>query len=102
MVGNCAIVYSPLVTALFPAPAPSALFCDAINYWTLKSQSSTKPFSATSEQHQMNFGRWISKASSNFPQGRCYPLTILDDHSRFAIALQACAREHQEILRKQL
>ena len=25
--------------------------------------------------------------------GRCHPLTVLDDHSRFALALQACANE---------
>ncbi|MEO8024755.1 IS481 family transposase [Polaromonas sp.] len=25
-------------------------------------------------------------------QGRCYPLTLLDDHSRFNLALQACPR----------
>ena len=32
------------------------------------------------------------KGEFKLPQGRCYPLTILDDHSRFAIALEACAR----------
>jgi transposase InsO family protein len=26
-------------------------------------------------------------------QGRCYPLTILDDHSRYSLALRACANE---------
>jgi transposase InsO family protein len=27
--------------------------------------------------------------------GRCHPLTMLDDHSRFAVALQACADERR-------
>lgn len=27
--------------------------------------------------------------------GRCHPLTVLDDHSRFALCLQACANEQQ-------
>jgi hypothetical protein len=26
-------------------------------------------------------------------QGRCYPLTVLDDHSRYSLVLQACANE---------
>lgn len=32
------------------------------------------------------------KGEFKLSQGRCYPLTILDDHSRFAIAVEACAR----------
>ena len=31
--------------------------------------------------------------------GRCYPLTILDDHSRFALAVLACPRVATEIAR---
>lgn len=42
---------------------------------------------APNELWQMDF-----KGEFKLPQGRCYPLTILDDHSRFAIALEACAR----------
>ena len=38
------------------------------------------------ELWQMDF-----KGEFKLSQGRCYPLTILDDHSRFAIALEACA-----------
>ena len=44
------------------------------------------------ELWQMDF-----KGEFKLPQGRCYPLTILDDHSRFAIALQACARNTRNI-----
>lgn len=47
---------------------------------------------APNELWQMDF-----KGEFKFPQGRCYPLTILDDHSRFAVALQACARNTKEI-----
>src|SRR5881394_256045 len=42
---------------------------------------------APNELWQMDF-----KGEFKLPKGRCYPLTILDDHSRFAIALEACAR----------
>lgn len=47
---------------------------------------------APNELWQMDF-----KGEFQLPQGRCYPLTILDDHSRFAIALEACARNTRNI-----
>jgi len=47
---------------------------------------------APNELWQMDF-----KGDFKLPQGRCYPLTILDDHSRFAIALQACAKNTRNI-----
>jgi len=36
---------------------------------------------------------WQMDFKGDFPlrQGRCYPLTILDDHSRFNVALKACS-----------
>lgn len=34
--------------------------------------------------------------------GRCHPLTILDDHSRFAIGLRACVNEREEVVREEL
>ncbi len=47
---------------------------------------------APNELWQMDF-----KGEFKLPQGRCYPLTILDDHSRFAVALQACASNTRNI-----
>lgn len=35
-------------------------------------------------------------------QGRCHPLTILDDHSRFAICLRACPDERTETVQDAL
>ena len=34
--------------------------------------------------------------------GRCHPLTVLDDHSRFAIGLQACGNERTETVQAEL
>jgi transposase InsO family protein len=34
--------------------------------------------------------------------GRLHPLTVLDDHSRFAVTLAACANERTETVRQQL
>src|SRR4030095_7016121 len=47
---------------------------------------------APNELWQMDF-----KGEFKLPQGHCYPLTILDDHSRFAIALEACSRNTRNI-----
>jgi transposase InsO family protein len=58
----------------------------------LKSQQSKKPirFEHEAPNHlwQMDF-----KGDFEYEKGRCYPLTILDDHSRFAINLQACTNQ---------
>jgi transposase InsO family protein len=34
--------------------------------------------------------------------GRCHPLTVLDDHSRFALGIEACANERDETVRQRL
>ncbi len=34
--------------------------------------------------------------------GRCHPLTVLDDHSRFAIGLRACDNEQRQTVQSQL
>jgi transposase InsO family protein len=35
-------------------------------------------------------------------QGRCHPLTVLDDHSRYSLGLQACSDEKTLTVRQQL
>jgi transposase InsO family protein len=47
---------------------------------------------------------WQMDFKGEFPlrRGRCYPLTILDDHSRFAVGLQACARNTKNITQNAL
>jgi len=34
--------------------------------------------------------------------GRCHPLTVLDDHSRYALGLEACADERQDTVQQRL
>ncbi len=43
---------------------------------------------APNDLWQMDF-----KGHFALPAGRCHPLTVLDDHSRFALGLEACADE---------
>ena len=47
---------------------------------------------------QMDFKGWITMAN----QTRCYPLTVVDDHSRFAVCLAACANEQGGTVQRQL
>ncbi len=35
-------------------------------------------------------------------RGRCHPLTVLDDHSRYALGLQACGDEQDKTVRERL
>ena len=39
---------------------------------------------------------WQMDFKGHFPvaEGRCHPLTVLDDHSRYSLGLRACANEH--------
>lgn len=46
---------------------------------------------------QMDF-----KGSFMLETHRCYPLTIIDDHSRFSIALQACKDEQTQTVKSRL
>lgn len=53
--------------------------------------------SAPNELWQMDF-----KGHVAMDQGRCHPLTVLDDHSRFLVGLFACAQETEETVRPHL
>ena len=50
------------------------------------------------ELWQMDFKGHFALAGG----GRCHPLTVLDDHSRFLLGLQACADETRETVQEQL
>jgi transposase InsO family protein len=47
---------------------------------------------------------WQMDFKGHFPvgQGRCHPLTVLDDHSRYSLALSACSNEQDGTARERL
>lgn len=47
---------------------------------------------------------WQMDFKGHFPlvHGRCHPLTVLDDHSRFALGLEACGNERGDTVRQRL
>jgi transposase InsO family protein len=49
------------------------------------------------ELWQMDF-----KGDFALAQGRCHPLTVLDDHSRYSLAISACGNEQDVTVRAQL
>jgi transposase InsO family protein len=52
---------------------------------------------APNDLWQMDFKGHIATG-----QGRCHPLTVLDDHSRYALGLQACGNERTETVQERL
>jgi transposase InsO family protein len=47
---------------------------------------------------QMDFKGWIALANGS----RCHPLTVVDDHSRYDLCLEACANEQGSTVRGRL
>jgi transposase InsO family protein len=48
---------------------------------------------------------WQMDFKGHFPMtrgGRCHPLTVLDDHSRYSIGLRACDNERTETVQREL
>ena len=67
-----------------------------------KESAKHRPFqrferAAANELWQMDF-----KGEFRLPHSRCYPLTVLDDHSRFAIVLRALSRNTRQLTQKAL
>lgn len=85
-------------------PGPSTMHAILKRHQLIDPQDSTKhkafqryEKAVPNELWQMDF-----KGEFQLPQGRCYPLTVLDDHSRFAIALEACGRNTMIIVQSAL
>ncbi len=55
-------------------------------------------------EHPAPNALWQMDFKGHFPveKGRCHPLTLLDDHSRFALALEACPNEQGATVRERL
>ncbi len=55
-------------------------------------------------EHELPNQLWQMDFKGHFPLylGRCHPLTVLDDHSRFCVGLAACPNEQGNLVKKQL
>ncbi len=96
-----------LLSHVVPAPLPSVSTVSAIlrrhnlSASGAPSSASSAPgrfeYAAPNELWQMDF-----KGHFALRHGRCHPLTVLDDHSRFAVGLSACANEREVTARERL
>jgi transposase InsO family protein len=80
-------------------PAPSTITNILARHELLDAQESPKHRAFQRFEHAAPNDLWQMDFKGDFalPQGRCYPLTMIDDHSRFAVALQACARNTKDL-----
>ena len=61
-----------------------------------------KPFKRFEHDHPNQLWQMDFKGHFALDKGRCHPLSVLDDHSRFCIGLAACANERYEPVHEQL
>lgn len=75
------------------APAPSTVTSILHRHGLITAQATQASEHWSSFEHEQPNALWQIDFKGDFPthQGKCYPLTLLDDHSRFNLALQACA-----------
>ena len=76
-------------------PAPSTITAILRRRGLIDPVEAAKHKAFTSFEHPYPNDLWQMDFKGHFPmqQGRCHPLTVLDDHSRFNVVLQACANE---------
>ena len=70
----------------------------------ISTEESDKHRSWKSFEYEEPNDLWQMDFKGHFPlrNGRCHPLTILDDHSRFSIGLRACADEKRTTVHSEL
>ena len=76
-------------------PAPSTITAILRRHGRIDPAEGPKHRSWQRFEHQAPNDLWQMDFKGHFPltRGRCHPLTVLDDHSRFALGLQACGNE---------
>jgi transposase InsO family protein len=86
-----------LLESEFPcAPAPSTITDILSRHGRIKPEDSSPHKAWKRFEHEEPNLLWQMDFKGDFPLesgGRCYPLTVLDDHSRFSICLKACSDE---------
>lgn len=76
------------------APAPSTVTSILHRHGLISEAASTQATAWQRFEHPQPNELWQIDFKGYFPTpaGLCYPLTVLDDHSRFNLVLAACAR----------
>lgn len=76
-------------------PKPSTVHAILLRHGRIDAFDSTKHHPWQRFEHPTPNALWQMDFKGHFAlgSGRCHPLTVLDDHSRFNVCLQACADE---------
>lgn len=85
-------------------PAPSTLTAILHRHGRIEAAESPKHTAFTRFEHAAPNQLWQMdfKGHVALERGRCHPLTVLDDHSRFNLVLRACANEQGETVQAAL
>jgi transposase InsO family protein len=85
-------------------PSPSTITSILHRHQMVTKEESRKHTAWLRFEHPQPNDLWQMDFKGHFAlgQGRCYPLTVLDDHSRFALGLVACASQNTQTTRAAL
>jgi transposase InsO family protein len=81
-------------------PAPSSIERILARWGLIGSQESRKHSPLTRFEYPAPNALWQMDFKGHFPllSGRCHPLCLLDDHSRYATGLVACSSERRHVV----
>ena len=96
-----------LAKEAFPSlPSPSTITAILRRHGRIDPQESAKRGPWQRFEHPEPNALWQMDFKGNFglsgERGRCHPLTVIDDHSRFCLILSACPNEQTETVKQQL
>lgn len=85
-------------------PSPSTITAILRRHNRLNPQDSARHQAWQRFEHPSPNGLWQMdfKGHVAMRQGRCHPLTVLDDHSRYSLCLRACPNEQTETVQAAL
>ncbi len=86
------------------APAPSTITQILRRHGKLEQRASEHPGPYQRFEREQPNELWQMDFKGDFAlgRGRCYPLTIIDDHSRYALGIEACANHQDGATRERL
>jgi transposase InsO family protein len=85
-------------------PAASTITAILRRHGRLDGPGAQAPRAFTRFEHAAPNDLWQMDFKGHFAlhAGRCHPLTVLDDHSRYSLTLEACADERLQTVRERL
>jgi transposase InsO family protein len=85
-------------------PSPSTVTAILTRHGRIDPSESAKHRAWQRFERQAPNELWQMDFKGHFPlrEGRCHPLTVLDDHSRFSLGLEACGDERTQTVQQRL